>query len=70
MKNITEVIIDSTRCVGCGRCKKSCLEGAIKGDKKKLHVIDANRCTRCGLCYYRCRHNAIRRSQGLSQEAL
>jgi len=54
---ITFSIDDS--CTGCGICLKDCPQGAISGEKKKLHVIDEEKCDRCGICLAGCRFDSI-----------
>ncbi len=51
--------IDEEKCTGCGRCAKVCPQGAIAGEKKKLHSIDQEKCIRCGLCRDNCKFDAI-----------
>ncbi|MDD3106446.1 MAG: NADH-quinone oxidoreductase subunit NuoF [Bacilli bacterium] len=47
------------KCIGCGRCKRSCPASAISGDIKKLHIIDHNICIKCGACKISCPVGAI-----------
>jgi len=46
-------------CNGCTLCLKNCPEGAITGEKKKMHTIDPDKCTRCGACEAVCNQDAI-----------
>ncbi len=55
----TALVIDSSRCTGCGSCKRACPSGAIKGGRKEPHWIDARKCTGCGICYKNCKSGAI-----------
>jgi ferredoxin len=50
--------VDTTRCVACGTCAKSCQFEAITYiDGRK--VIDALRCLGCGVCVPKCARDAI-----------
>jgi NADH:ubiquinone oxidoreductase subunit F (NADH-binding)/(2Fe-2S) ferredoxin len=44
---------------GCDVCKKYCVDGAIIGERKKIHYIDPIKCGKCGACYDVCNFNAI-----------
>ncbi|KPJ60714.1 MAG: NADH dehydrogenase [Latescibacteria bacterium DG_63] len=46
-------------CTGCMVCVKACPEGAITGEKKKLHVIDQEKCIKCGACRSVCKFDAV-----------
>ncbi|HSQ89811.1 [FeFe] hydrogenase, group A [Romboutsia sp.] len=49
----------TTKCIGCGACKRVCPVDCIHGEPKKQHYIDYNRCTHCGQCIAACPVNAI-----------
>ena len=44
---------------GCDVCKKHCVDGAITGERKKIHYLDPMKCSKCGACYDVCNFNAI-----------
>jgi len=46
-------------CTGCVLCAKKCPTGAIRGERKKLHVVDPAACVRCGICAEVCRFDAV-----------
>jgi len=48
-------------CNGCGVCGRACPNGAIRGEKRKLHEIDQSKCIQCDECYRSCRFHAIAR---------
>jgi len=45
---------------GCDVCTKYCPDGAILGERKKVHYIDPVKCGKCGACYDVCNFNAIK----------
>ena len=51
------------KCIGCGRCYISCMDGghqAIKfDDKKRKPLLNANKCVGCHLCKLVCTQKAI-----------
>jgi NADH:ubiquinone oxidoreductase subunit F (NADH-binding)/NAD-dependent dihydropyrimidine dehydrogenase PreA subunit len=51
--------IDDEKCKGCGICFSACPNGAIKGEKKEIHVIDQDECQKCGICIDECKLDAI-----------
>ncbi len=68
-------VIDSEKCIECGRCMKacpysaiienqrpcvkSCVPKAIVIDEHKKALIDSKKCTGCGACVYQCPFGAI-----------
>ncbi|MEW5806103.1 MAG: NADH-quinone oxidoreductase subunit NuoF [Acidobacteriota bacterium] len=46
-------------CNGCMVCLRACPEGAITGDKQKLHIIDVAKCIKCGACFSVCKFDAV-----------
>ncbi|WP_317854717.1 DUF362 domain-containing protein [Chakrabartyella piscis] len=51
-------MVESQYCVGCGRCKMSCPENAIK-KINGISFIQQDVCMGCGRCIEVCPHGAI-----------
>ncbi len=49
-KDLVSYYILPDRCQGCMICLRNCPVGAIRGDKRLIHVIDQSKCTHCGTC--------------------
>ncbi|MEG0050775.1 MAG: [FeFe] hydrogenase, group A [Terrisporobacter sp.] len=49
----------TSKCIGCGACKRVCPVDCIEGEKKQHHHIDYNTCTHCGRCISACPLDAI-----------
>ncbi len=47
-------------------CLRNCPVGAIKGDKRMVHVIDEKKCIKCGVCLDFCppRFSAVAKVSG------
>ncbi|MEM2593488.1 MAG: 4Fe-4S binding protein [Candidatus Bathyarchaeia archaeon] len=54
------VTIDEEVCIGCGRCVKACLTGALQLVNGKSRLVDERRCDGFGSCIAACPNNAIR----------
>ncbi len=58
-KVLIEYYIAGEKCTGCLACLKACPEGAITGEKEKVHVIATEKCSKCGICYETCKFDAV-----------
>lgn len=64
--------VDSGKCVGCGKCEKTCPVGDIRLDAgtRRPEWLHNGRCLTCFSCYHHCPVNAIefgRRTKGKGQ---
>lgn len=50
------------RCIGCGKCKKSCPQRCI--EQEKPYHIQQEHCLHCGSCYENCPVGAVRKRGG------
>ncbi len=48
-----QLMLDESRCIGCGECIKRCPLG-LHGISDGKHIIDRNRCIACGKCTEMC----------------
>lgn len=51
------VIIDSKKCIGCGKCVADCVSGRL--ELKEGQVVYRKRCIKCGHCVAICPVNAV-----------
>ncbi len=58
-KAFAKLVIDPTKCTGCGECIDACDEDAILGKKKFIHMIDMDLCENCGKCMEACEEDAV-----------
>ncbi|MBU7043765.1 MAG: 4Fe-4S binding protein [Theionarchaea archaeon] len=54
-----KVVLDKSRCDGCGRCVKICHKGPKIFDMKKKEIKDMTLCNACMLCVSVCPHHAV-----------
>jgi len=50
------VLLDTSKCIGCGRCIDACVIGAVFWDEEKNKPII---CVHCGYCTRYCPYNVI-----------
>ena len=50
-----QILFTESKCMGCGRCVKSCLHGAVISNGE----IDREKCTGCGICADACPPRAL-----------
>ena len=65
-KELVSYYILPDKCEGCMICLRNCPVGAIKGEKRMVHVIDQDKCTKCGTCLSVCppRFHAVTKVSG------
>ena len=57
MKN--RVVIDESKCNGCGNCVKVCTNSVLQLINGKVHVVNEKRCDNNGYCIQFCQENAM-----------
>lgn len=68
-KDLISFYILPEKCKGCGVCLRECLTGAIKGDKKMIHIIEQEKCVKCSTCLSVCPFKAVIKVSGEKVEA-
>lgn len=64
LKNVTTLVFDEEKCVGCERCLEVCPHGVFRMDKGKARVVDKDFCIECGACALNCPASAIKVNSG------
>ena len=49
-----QIMLYTSKCIGCGECVKTCKQGAHSFLKSGEHIIDRASCIACGECVYNC----------------
>lgn len=57
--NITSIVLNGERCIGCIHCVRECPTEAIRIKNGKA-VVDPERCIECGMCIKVCPRHAMR----------
>jgi len=52
-------MLDTERCIGCGRCAEVCPHQVFGIDGAKMAVVDRDSCMECGACARNCPAQAI-----------
>ncbi len=62
--------LDTSRCLGDGRCLEVCPHGVLALTNHKAIIADRSRCMQCGACQKNCPTGAIQVSTGVGCAAL
>ena len=54
-----KVRVDTSKCIGCGKCKEVCPVGVFKIIDGKSHPVNAEACVICRACIMNCPVNCI-----------
>lgn len=65
LKNVCTLKLNSSKCVGCGRCIEVCPHKVFRMDEGKTKIIDKDDCMECGACAKNCPLNAIEVKAGV-----
>ncbi|CDN32101.1 NAD-reducing hydrogenase subunit HoxF [Mucinivorans hirudinis] len=58
-KDMIELAIDPTLCIGCTKCAKACPVDAIPYVPYQVPILDVSKCVKCRLCIDECSYDAI-----------
>lgn len=59
LKNVTTLVLDRDRCVGCGMCTVVCPHGVFRLTEGNVRIEDRDACMECGACSRNCPAGAI-----------
>ncbi len=59
------LVLDGTRCNGCGRCEEVCPHAVFSVSNRKASIVDREACMECGACRMNCAMNAISVESGV-----
>lgn len=59
MHSAGKPVVEQSKCVGCGACRKNCAHDAISFNENKKANIDHNKCVGCGRCIGACPMDAV-----------
>ena len=65
LPNVSTLIVDADRCMGCGMCVIVCPHGVFQQTGNKAEVIDLDGCMECGACAANCPVNAVSVNPGV-----
>ena len=59
LKGVSTLMLDESRCVGCGICAEVCPHTVFRIRNRKAHIADADLCMECGACARNCAAQAL-----------
>jgi ferredoxin len=65
LRDVTTLMLNGDRCIGCGMCEVVCPHGVMAVEKKKARIVDRDGCMECGACANNCPAGAIRVTPGV-----
>ena len=65
LKGTPTIILDASKCTGCGRCMEVCPRQVFTMNEKKAAVSDRDSCIECGACAVNCEFGALSVAAGV-----
>jgi len=65
LKNVTTLVYDVEKCIGCERCTEVCPHGVFDMVDNKAQIVDKDSCMECGACSMNCPAKAIEVNAGV-----
>ncbi len=59
LDDVSTLVLDETRCVGCALCTEVCPRAVFEMRDKKAFIVDFNACMECGACVTNCPSGAL-----------
>ena len=65
LKNVTTLVLNTDKCVGCGLCEIVCPHGVFEMTEGKAYLANKDACMECGACALNCPTKALSVEQGV-----
>ena len=65
LPDVTTLVLDQSKCVGCGLCETVCPHGVLVMTGRKITLVDRDGCMECGACTTNCPTGAIQVTPGV-----
>ena len=65
LENVTTLVFDPEKCIGCGRCTEVCPHGVFDIADNRAYIVDKDSCMECGACSMNCPVEAIEVNAGV-----
>ncbi len=59
LKDVTTLMLDQDKCIGCGMCTQVCPHEVFAINSTKAEIINKDACMECGACKMNCPVSAI-----------
>ncbi|MBT8342797.1 MAG: 4Fe-4S binding protein [Desulfatitalea sp.] len=65
LDNVVTLMLDESRCVGCGMCTQVCPHGVLAMAERTVRIVDRDGCMECGACANNCPTEALAVTPGV-----
>ena len=65
LENVSTLLLDPEKCIGCGMCAVVCPHGVFAIEEREAQIVDLDACIECGACAKNCPVEALTVKSGV-----